>query len=46
MNHGKHVLSQLVEFLQQRVFDRFVTNYDGNKRSDILLVGIKFMYDF
>jgi IS4 transposase len=31
MNHGKYVFSQLVEFLPQRVFDRFVTMYDGNK---------------
>ena len=32
MNHGKYVFSQLVEFLPQRVFDRFVTKYDGNKK--------------
>ena len=32
MNHGKYVFSQLVEFLLQRVFDRFVTKYDGNKK--------------
>ena len=32
MNHGKYVFSQLVEFLQQRVFDRLVTKYDGNKK--------------
>ena len=31
MNHGKYVFSQLVEFLPQRVFDRFVVKYDGNK---------------
>ena len=31
MNHGKYVFSQLVEVLPQRVFDRFVTMYDGNK---------------
>ncbi|WP_198402038.1 IS4 family transposase [Flavobacterium crassostreae] len=31
MNQGKYVFSQLVEFLPQRVFDRFVTKYDGNK---------------
>ena len=32
MNNGKYVFSQLVEFLPQRVFDRFVTKYDGNKK--------------
>ena len=32
MNHGKYVFSQLVEFLPQRVFDRFVTKYHGNKK--------------
>ena len=32
MNHGKYVFSQLVEFLPQRVFDRFVTKYQGNKK--------------
>jgi len=32
MNHGKYVFSQLVEFLPQRVFDRLVTKYDGNKK--------------
>ena len=32
MNHGKYVFSQLVEFLPQRVFDRFVIKYDGNKK--------------
>jgi hypothetical protein len=32
MNHGKYIFSQLVEFLPQRVFDRFVTKYDGNKK--------------
>jgi hypothetical protein len=42
MNHGKYVFSQLVEFLPQRVFDRFVTKYDGNKKVNILLVGINF----
>jgi hypothetical protein len=31
MNHGKYVFSQLVEFLLQRVFDRLVTKYNGNK---------------
>ena len=31
MNHGKYVFSQLVEFLPQRVFDRLVAKYDGNK---------------
>ncbi len=32
MNHGKYVFSQLVEFLPQRIFDRFVTKYQGNKK--------------
>jgi IS4 transposase len=32
MNHGKYVFSQLVEFLPQRVFDRLLTKYDGNKK--------------
>jgi hypothetical protein len=31
MNHGRYVFSQLVEFLPQRVFDRLVTKYNGNK---------------
>ncbi|WP_445757079.1 DUF4372 domain-containing protein [Polaribacter sp.] len=31
MNLGKYVFSQLVEFLPQSVFDRFVIKYDGNK---------------
>ena len=31
MNHGKYVFSQLVEFLPQRIFDRLVTKYNGNK---------------
>ena len=31
MNHGKYVFSQLVEFLPQRIFDRLVTKYSGNK---------------
>jgi hypothetical protein len=31
MNQGKYVFSQLVEFLPQRVFDRLVSKYFGNK---------------
>lgn len=31
MNRGKYVFAQIVEFLPQRVFDRFVEKYDGNK---------------
>lgn len=31
MNQGKYVFSQLVEFLPQRVFDRLVAKYLGNK---------------
>lgn len=31
MNHGKYVFSQIVEFLPQRVFDRYVKQYSGNK---------------
>ncbi|TRX15875.1 DUF4372 domain-containing protein [Flavobacterium franklandianum] len=35
MNHRKYVFSQLVEFLPQRVFDRLVAKYNGNKKVDI-----------
>ena len=38
MNHGKYVFSQLVEFLPQRVFDRFVVKYDGNKSEEGVLL--------
>lgn len=31
MNNGKYVFAQLVEFLPQRIFDRFVSKYSGNK---------------
>jgi hypothetical protein len=31
MNQGKYVFAQLVEFLPQRVFDKYVTQYNGNK---------------
>ena len=31
MNQGKYVYSQIIEFLPQRVFDKFVRKYDGNK---------------
>ena len=31
MNQGKYVFAQIVEFLPQRIFDRFVKKYDGNK---------------
>ena len=31
MNQGKYVFSQLSEFLPQRVFDRIVEKYDGDK---------------
>jgi hypothetical protein len=31
MNQGKYVFAQIVEFLPQRVFDRFVEKYNGNK---------------
>jgi hypothetical protein len=31
MNQGKYVFSELVEFLPQRVFDRLVGTYFGNK---------------
>jgi hypothetical protein len=31
MNQGKYVYSQIIEFLPQRVFDRFVDKYDCNK---------------
>lgn len=31
MNQGKYVFSQIIEFLPQRVFDRLVSVYSGNK---------------
>lgn len=31
MNQGKYVYAQLTDFLPQRVFDRLVNKYDGNK---------------
>ncbi len=31
MNHGKYVFAQIVEFLPQRIFDRIVEKYEGNK---------------
>lgn len=31
MNQGKYVFNQLTDFLLQRVFDRLVEKYDGNK---------------
>jgi hypothetical protein len=31
MNHGKYVFAQLTDFLPQRVFDRLVSKYNGNK---------------
>ncbi|TSA30199.1 MAG: IS4 family transposase, partial [Ignavibacteriales bacterium] len=31
MNQGKYVFAQIVEFLPQRIFDRMVEEYDGNK---------------
>lgn len=31
MNHGKYVFAQIVEFLPQRIFDKLVKKYDGNK---------------
>lgn len=31
MNQGKYVFAQIVEFLPQRVFDRIVDKYDGNR---------------
>jgi len=31
MNHGKYVYAQIIEFLPQRIFDKFVVRYDGNK---------------
>jgi len=32
MNKGKYVFAQITEFLPQRVFDRLVEKYQGNKR--------------
>jgi hypothetical protein len=31
MNKGKYVFAQIVEFLPQRIFDRMVDKYNGNK---------------
>ncbi len=31
MNSGKYVYAQITEFLPQRIFDRIVNKYDGNK---------------
>ena len=31
MNHGKYVYAQIIEFLPQRIFDKYVRKYDGNK---------------
>ena len=31
MNQGKFVYAQIIEFLPQRVFDKLVTKYEGNK---------------
>ena len=30
MNTGKFIFAQMVEFLPQRVFDNFVSKYQGN----------------
>lgn len=31
MNQGKYVFAQIIDFLPQRAFDKFVKKYDGNK---------------
>lgn len=31
MNTGKYIFAQMIEFLPQRVFDRFVAKYESNK---------------
>lgn len=31
MNQGKYVYAQIIEFLPQRVFDKYVKKHDGNK---------------
>jgi len=31
MNQGKYVYAQIIEFLPQRIFDKYVKKYDGNK---------------
>ena len=31
MNTGKYIFAQLIEFLPQRIFDRIVIKYEGNK---------------
>lgn len=32
MNQGKYVFSQIVEFLPARLFDKYVAQFDGNKK--------------
>ena len=32
INYGKYVFSQLKKALSQRIFDRFMLKYDGNKK--------------
>lgn len=32
MNHGKYVFAQIVEFLPARIFDKYVSLYQGNKK--------------
>ena len=31
MNTGKYIFAQRIEFLPQRIFDRIVMKYEGNK---------------
>ena len=31
MNTGKYIFAQLIGFLPQRIFDRIVMKYEGNK---------------
>jgi hypothetical protein len=31
MNQGKYVYAQIIEFLPQRIFDKYVNKYEGNK---------------
>lgn len=31
MNHGKYIFAQIIEFLPQRIFDKYVKKYNGNR---------------
>ena len=42
MNQGKFVFNQLTDFLPQRVLDRLVENYNGNKYVKFFHAGINY----